>query len=41
MRTQLKLYFNLAIIGFIVGRSYGAFRQRIARDVQARRRLWS
>jgi hypothetical protein len=41
MRNQLKFYFNLAIIGFIVGRSYGAFRRRIARDLQARRRVWS
>jgi hypothetical protein len=41
MRNQVKFYFNLAIMGFIVGRAYGAFRQRLARDVQARRRVWS
>jgi hypothetical protein len=40
MRNKLKFYFNLAIIGFTVGRAYGAFRQRLARDV-ARRRVWS
>jgi hypothetical protein len=41
MRNQVKFYFNLAIMGFVVGRAYGAFRQRLARDVQARRRVWS
>lgn len=41
MRKKLKFYFNLAIIGFMVGRACGAFRQRLARDVQARRRVWS
>ena len=40
MRNKLKFYFNLAIIGFTVGRAYGAFRRRLARDV-ARRRVWS
>ena len=40
MRSKLKFYFNLAIIGFTVGRAYGAFRRRLARDV-ARRRVWS
>ena len=40
MRNNLKFYFNLAIIGFTVGRAYGAFRRRLARDV-ARRRVWS
>jgi hypothetical protein len=38
MRNQLRFYVNLAIVGFIVGRAYGAFRRRIARDLQARRR---
>jgi hypothetical protein len=41
MRNTLKFYFNLAIIGFTVGRAYGAFRRRLARDAQARRRVWS
>ncbi len=41
MRNNLRFYFNLAIIGFMVGRAYGAFRRRLARDVQARRRVWS
>ena len=41
MRNKFRFYFNLAIIGFTVGRAYGAFRQRLARDVQARRRVWS
>jgi hypothetical protein len=41
MRNQLKFYFNLAIIGFTVGRAYGAYRRRLAREAQARRRIWS
>lgn len=41
MRTKLKFYFNLAILGFMVGRAYGAFRQRLTRDLHARRRVWS
>ena len=39
MRKNLRFYFNLAIIGFTVGRAYGAYRRRLARD--ARRRVWS
>jgi hypothetical protein len=39
MRKNLKFYVNLAIIGFTVGRAYGSFRRRLARD--ARRRAWS
>jgi len=39
MRTTLKLYLNLAIVSFTVGRAYGAFRRRLARAV-ARRRAW-
>ena len=41
MRKTLKFYFNLAIIGFTVGRAYGALQRRLARDLQARRRVWS
>jgi hypothetical protein len=41
MRNKLKFYFNLAIIGFTVGRAYSALRLRFARDVAARRRVWS
>jgi len=41
MRNNLKFYFNLAIVGFTVGRAYNAFRRRLARDVQARWRIWS
>ena len=41
MRNKLKFYFNLAIVGFTVGRAYGALRRRLARDVRARRRAWS
>ena len=41
MRKQLKFYFNLAIIGFTVGRAYGAIRRRMARDVLTRRRAWN
>jgi hypothetical protein len=41
MRNQLKFYFNLAIIGFTVGRAYGAIRRRMARDALTRRRAWS
>jgi hypothetical protein len=41
MRNNLKFYFNLAIIGFTVGCAYSTFRQRLARDVRARRRVWS
>jgi hypothetical protein len=41
MRNKVKFYLNLAIIGFTVGRAYGAFRRRLRRDVQARRRVWS
>jgi hypothetical protein len=40
MRKTLKLYLNLALVSFTLGRAYGAFRQRLARDV-ARRRAWS
>jgi len=39
MRNKLKFYFNLAIIGFTVGRAVGAYRRRLARDVRARR-VW-
>jgi hypothetical protein len=41
MRNKLKFYFNLAIIGFTVGRAYGALRRRLARDLAARRGVWS
>jgi hypothetical protein len=41
MRSKLKFYFNLAILGFTVGCAYGAFRQRLARDLRARRRVWN
>jgi hypothetical protein len=41
MRKKLKFYFNLAIIGFTVGRAYGALHRRLARDLRARRRVWS
>jgi hypothetical protein len=41
MRKKLKFYFNLAIIGFTVGRAYSAFHRRLARDLRARRRVWS
>jgi hypothetical protein len=41
MRNRLSFYFNLAIIGFMVGRAYGAFRQRLGRELQSRRRVWS
>ena len=37
MRTTLKLYLNLAIVSFTVGRAYVAFRRRLARDVARRR----
>jgi hypothetical protein len=40
MRNKLKFYFNLAIIGFTVGRAYDAFRHRLARDVRARHSAW-
>ena len=39
MRQTLKYYLNLALLSFTVARVYGAFRQRLARDV-ARRRPW-
>jgi hypothetical protein len=41
MRNKLRFYFNLAIISFMAARAYDAFRRRLARDVQARRRVWS
>ena len=41
MRNRLKFYLNLALLGFTVGRAYGAFRQRLARNLHARRRAWS
>jgi hypothetical protein len=41
MRKKLKFYLNLAIIGFTVGHAYGAFHRRLARDLRARRRVWS
>jgi hypothetical protein len=41
MRNKVKFYFNLAILGFTVGRAYAAIRQRLARDLQARRRVWN
>jgi hypothetical protein len=41
MRSNLRFYFNLAIIGFTVGRAYGAFRRRLVRDAETRRRVWS
>jgi hypothetical protein len=41
MKNTVRFYFNLAILGFVVGRAYGKFRQRLARDVQAKRRVWS
>jgi hypothetical protein len=41
MRSNLRLYFNLALIGFTLGCAYGAFRRRLARDAEARRRVWS
>jgi hypothetical protein len=41
MRNKLRFYFNLAIVGFTVGQAYVAFRRRLARGVQARRRVWS
>ena len=40
VRKTLKLYLNLALVSFTLGRAYGAFRQRMARDV-ARRRAWN
>jgi hypothetical protein len=40
MRKTLKFYLNLALVSFTVGRAYGAFRQRLARDV-VRRRTWN
>ena len=40
VRKTLKLYLNLALVSFTLGRAYGAFRQRLARGV-ARRRAWS
>ena len=40
MRKTLKLYLNLALVSFTLGRAYRAFRRRLARDV-ARRRAWS
>jgi hypothetical protein len=40
MKNKLRFYFNLAIVSFTVARAYGALRQRLARDVQARRRAW-
>jgi hypothetical protein len=40
MRKTLKFYLNLALVSFTVGRAFGAFRQRLARDV-ARRRAWN
>jgi hypothetical protein len=40
MRSTLRLYLNLAIIGFTVGLAYGGVRRALARDVQARRRAW-
>jgi hypothetical protein len=41
MRNKLKFYFNLAILGFTVGRAYGVFRRRLTRDLLARRRVWN
>lgn len=41
MRNNLKLYFNLAIIGFMAGRAFSLYRRRLSRDLQARRRVWS
>jgi hypothetical protein len=41
MRNKLKFYINLAIIGFTMGRAYGALRRRLARDVRTRRRVWN
>lgn len=41
MRNKVKFYFNLAILGFTVGRAYVAVRQRLARDLHARRRVWN
>jgi|HubBroStandDraft_5_1064220.scaffolds.fasta_scaffold1263641_2 hypothetical protein len=41
MRNKLKFYFNLAIMGFTAGCAYSAFRRRLAREVRARRRVWS
>jgi hypothetical protein len=40
MPKTLKFYLNLALVGFMVGRAYGSFRQRLARDL-ARRRSWN
>jgi hypothetical protein len=44
MRKKLKFYLNLALVSFTVGRAYGSFRQRLARDIVARdvarRRTW-
>lgn len=40
MRKTLKVYLNLALMSFTLGRLYGAFRQRLAQDV-ARRRAWN
>jgi hypothetical protein len=44
MRKKLKFYLNLALVSFTVGRAYGSFRQRLARDMVARdvarRRPW-
>jgi len=37
MQKTLKFYLNLALMSFTVGRAYGAFRRRLARDVARRR----
>jgi hypothetical protein len=31
MRGRLKLYLNLALLGFTLGRSYSAFQRRLAK----------
>jgi hypothetical protein len=41
MQAKLKFYFNLAILGFTLGRAYGALRRWVARDVHGRRRVWN
>jgi hypothetical protein len=40
MGKTLKLYLNIALVSFTVGRAYGAFRRHLARDL-ARRRAWN
>jgi hypothetical protein len=40
MHKQLRLYLNLALIGFTLGRAYTAFRRRMGEDNRARRRVW-